>query len=156
MRTISFRAELGINKGFDEIGSQEISTEISELCSMLQQLQKEVEDQTGVYISTVVSGPNRCVYRKELACPPTGEITYTIHATSDARLQLKETQWSDLEWKKTALILADKLMKHYEQEFMPVEFADRCGITSYILNQERDIQKCVQELEADETSAGEE
>ena len=98
MKSVSFRAELGINEGFDAQKNQNISIRISELCKQLQQLQKDVEDQTGIYIATVVSGPNRSIYKTEWDCPVGGEISYTIHSISDrrtdSRLQLKKDSWT--------------------------------------------------------------
>ena len=150
MRTISFRTELGINKGFDSEKNHIHSVTITELCELLQQLQNEVENETGIYVSTVVSGPNRSVYRKEWGCPDGGEVTYTIHAVSDSRLQMKSEQWEGLDWKKAALTLAEKIRSYYEQEYLTVEFVDSYGFSSFILNPDNDILKNLKELESEE------
>ena len=154
MKSVGFRAELGINEGFDAQKNQNISIRISELCKQLQQLQKDVEEQTGIYIATIVSGPNRSIYKTEWDCPVGGEISYTIHAISDRRtdskLQLKKDSWSDIEWMRAALILAEKIRTGFGQEYMAVEFMNRHGFSSYILNSERDLTTNLRELELEE------
>lgn len=148
MRTVSFQAELGIHEGFDTSKNGRTGIGKEELGKVLQQLQQLIEDRTGIYISTVVSGPNRSCYKPEIGCPSGGEISYTIHGVADARLQLREEQWAAVEWKKAVILLMNELKTWFSQQYMEIEFTDDKGTDAYLLSPDVGIEDCFLELDA--------
>lgn len=149
MRTVNFQAELGIHEGFDTNENGRAGIRQEELGEVLQKMQQLIENRTGIYISTVVSGPNRSCYKPEADCPSGGEISYTIHGVADARLQLKEGQWAAAEWKKAVILLMNELKTWFSQQYMEIEFTDNKGVDAYLLSPDTGIEECFLELEAD-------
>lgn len=136
MRSLSFTAELGINPQFDPENNDAVSVLIGELGSKLQEYAAEVESETGIYISTIVKGPNRSCYKTSWGAPDGGELSYSIHGCSDHRLQLRPDPFDTVEWKKAVLLLVDRVKTCYGQAYVLVEFLDHGGVDSYLLGPE--------------------
>lgn len=133
MRTISFSTEMGINPSFDSQNNSSISMTAKDVGCVVQTLSEEVLQETGVYITAIVSGPNRSCYTKKWGCPKGGEITYQIRGNSDHRLQFRDEPYDSVEWKRAVLLLLYKMKNHFGQEYILVEFTVSGGVDSYVL-----------------------
>ena len=145
MKSLSFSVEIGVNPSFDQRNSVQ-SVMIDELGALLQKIELEVEEEIGIPITTVVSGPNRSCYRTEWGAPEGGELTYTIRGNSDYRIQLKEKAFNEAEWKQAVLMIVDRVRNHYEQEYALVEFIDSVGVDSYVFSPECGLDMLLKEI----------
>lgn len=133
MRTITFSTEMGVNPSFDCKNNSNISMTAEEVGCVVQTLSEEVLQETGVYITAIVSGPNRSCYKAEWGCPKGGEITYQIRGNSDHRLQFRDKPYESVEWKRAVLLFLYKMKKHFGQEYILVEFTGSDGVDSYVI-----------------------
>lgn len=86
MQTISFKSEIGVNEGYNVNDNGEVTQGITPIGALLQKAAEDVFKKTGIYVSTVVNGPNRTVYSQEWGCPVGGEVTYTISGDANPHL----------------------------------------------------------------------
>lgn len=133
MRTISFSTEMGVNPSFDCQNNHSASMTAEDVGCVVQTLSEEVLQETGVYITAIVSGPNRSCYKEEWGCPKGGEITYQIRGNSDHRLQFRDEPYDFIEWKRAVLLLLYKMKERLLQEYILVEFTESDGIDSYVI-----------------------
>ena len=133
MRTITFSTEIGVNPSFDCQNNNSVSMTAEDVGSVLQTLSEEVLQETGVYITAIVSGPNRSCYKVEWGCPKGGETTYQIRGNSDHRLQFRDEPYDSTEWKRAVLLLLYKMKEHFGQEYILVEFTASDGVDSYVI-----------------------
>lgn len=144
MRAMSFRAELGINPDFNPETNGSETVSIEEIGAVLQKLQLEVETETGIAVTSVVSGPNRSCYRTDWGAPKGGEISYTVHGSNDWRLQLRDAPFADEDWKKAVLCLIDKLRAFFRQQYVPVEFFEQ--VDSFLFSPDCGLNEMKQEI----------
>lgn len=133
MRTITFLTEMGVNPSFDRLNNNSVSMTAEDVGCVIQMLSEEVLQETGVYITAIVSGPNRSCYKAEWGCPKGGEITYQIRGNSDHRLQFRDEPYDTIEWKRAVLLFLYKMKVHFGQEYILVEFIMSNGVDSYVL-----------------------
>lgn len=134
MRTITFSTEMGVNPSFDRQKNNSVSMTAEDVGCVVQTLSEEVLQETGVYITAIVSGPNRSCYKSEWGCPKGGEITYQIRGNSDHRLQFRDEPHDAIEWKRAVLLLLYKMKAHFGQEYLLVEFTASDGVDSYVIS----------------------
>ena len=144
MKSVSFSVEIGVNAGFNQRNRVQ-SVTIDELGALLQKIQREIEEETGIPITTVVSGPNRSCYRTDWDAPEGGELTYTIRGNSDHRIQLQEEPVPEVKWKRAVLLLVDRVRTYYAQEYALVEFIGGSGVDSYVFSPECGLDRILQE-----------
>ena len=65
MHTITFSTEMGVNPSFDRKKNNSVSMTAEDVGCVVQTLSEEVLQETGVYITAIVSGPNRSCYKAE-------------------------------------------------------------------------------------------
>ena len=142
MKTINFSAEVGVNEGYDSSNNHKQSKNIEELGVLFQNLQDEVQEETGIYISTVISGPNRTIYKNEWGCPNGGELTFNISGLANPQFVDDEN-----EWKKASLLLMDKARTELKQSTISVVFNSQDGPDFYYLNSNEALNNYIQEID---------
>ena len=141
MNTIKFSSELGVNEGYniDDNGNETLG--IEQVGKLLQDAQLEVQKLTGIYVSTVVNGPNRTIYNTEWGCPVGGELTYNISSTANPAFTP-----STENWKIATLLVMDKMRSALKQTTVSVEFTDKNGVDFYYLNDDKAIDRAIKEI----------
>ncbi len=141
MNTIKFSSELGVNEGYnvDENGNETLG--IEQVGKLLQDAQLKVQELTGIYVSTVVSGPNRTVYKTEWKCPVGGELTYNISSIANPAFTP-----SIEDWKIAALLVMNEMRSALKQTTVSVEFTDKNGIDFHYLNDDKAINNSIREI----------
>lgn len=141
MKTINFNSEIGVNKEYDSEKNGQITKSIENIGKLFQELQLEVQKETGIYVSTVVKGPNRTVYNTEWGCPAGGEITYNISSVANPEFTPNED-----EWKKASLLLMHKARTALKQTTVSVEFNGSDGPDFYYLNSDNAYDNAIKEI----------
>ena len=66
---------MGVNAGYDLKKQDNMPIEC--ITELFQGIAAQVYEETGVYVSAVVT-PSRIVYHSDWGCPPEGEFSYTL------------------------------------------------------------------------------
>ena len=118
MQSVGFRAEIKIN--------HESKISKNDIVRLLMRFQQQLETVTGVYVSTSVNIRSRAFYNKAYCRLKEGENIYVIRGT------INPNYVDVVEWKKTVLLLMNKLRIHLLQSMIAIEFdnTDVCYIDS--------------------------
>jgi hypothetical protein len=142
LKTVTFKTELGINKGYDNQKNDTVSYNIIDVGSVLQNIAKKHFEITGLYVSTVINGPNKTIYNEDWGCPIGGETTYTISGIANP------TFTPDFnEYKKAVLMVVFDTKKYFEQSTLSVEFNSENGIDFYYLTDDKSLQSAIDEID---------
>jgi len=96
----------GVNRGYDLSNQEEMPIEA--ITSLYQKIAAQVYDETGVYISAVIT-PSRIVYHSEWGCPEEGEISYTFSGSCN-------TEFTTVDKYKNALMCVMQKLKEALQQ----------------------------------------
>lgn len=136
MKTINFSAEIGIYEGYNVDANGKETTGIEAIAKLLKEAQSKIHEETGIYVSTIVKGPNRTCYNTDGGCPEGGEVTYTISSTANPKFA------PDLnKWKEAALKLMNEMRTILRQTTVSVEFHEPDGVDFYYLDSDRAIDE---------------
>lgn len=140
MKTINFSSEIGIHEGYNVDTNGKETTGIEAIAKLLKEAQSKIQEETGIYVSTIVKGPNRTCYNTDRGCPEGGAVTYTISSTANPEFA------PDLnKWKEAALRLMNEMRTVLRQTTVSVEFHEPDGTDFYYLNSDRAINECLLE-----------
>lgn len=119
-KTISFESTIGIIEGYyhDNIG---VSYAYEQFCSIIQLISKELFEEKGMYISTVIN-ESKTIYNTDWGCPSGGELTFTITGIANPEFVKNIEQW-----KENVTILIYKIKKYYKQSTVTLQF-NECEI----------------------------
>ena len=153
MQTIKFSAEIGVNEGYNVDENQKETLGIEAIGKLVQEKADTIYESDGfykgIYISTVVDGPDRTIYRSEWGCPEGGELTYNISGTANPTFGV-----DPVAWKIAALALVNKMRTALKQTTVEVNFTDQDGIDSYYLNSKEAFKDSVKQILQKEVEKG--
>lgn len=143
MQTISFKSEIGVNEGYNVNDNGEVTQGITSIGALLQKAAEDVFKKTGIYVSTVVNGPNRTVYSQEWGCPVGGEVTYTISGDANPAF----TPSLD-EYKQAVLMVMNEMKEQLKQTTVSVVFSTDKGPDFFYLNNEKALENALNEIDS--------
>lgn len=131
IKTKSFKIVTGVNEGYfhnndnkkfdekEEIeNNEDYPTELEKISSLWSSIAKEVQKQTSVYISAVIT-PSKTVYANEWGCPYGGEDTYSITGVANPEF-IKNLD----EWVRAIYCCAFALKEELKQSTITIEIQD--------------------------------
>ena len=145
MQTISFSSEIGVNEGYSADNKKGVN--IENVGEILQNVALKTQQETGIYISTVIKGPNRTCYNTDWGCPQGGEFTYTVEGLANPAFTPSNT-----EWKIAALKFMNEVRSELKQTTVSVTFNDPTiqGVDFYYLDDDNAINNCINEVQSHE------
>jgi hypothetical protein len=119
MKTLKFALEIGVIAGYGHDNANADEIRIEDIGRYWQEAAADAVGEHGIYVSAVITGPNRTVYHTDWGCPVGGELTFTITGSANPNFV------DDVEdWKAAVLCVANMLKKRLQQSTVTVEFSE--------------------------------
>ena len=109
---VSASAVIGINAGYGH--DNDSNATLSEIAELQKKKALQVEDETGIYVSGVISN-SKCCYKAEWGCPEGGEDTFTLSADCNPAYSSLPAEEYINKWQVAFLRLVELLMEELEQ-----------------------------------------
>lgn len=115
VKTISFTATLGVNRGYGHANEQKSASQI--VGGAWQQAAAEIFQSSGIYVSAIIKD-SKAVYHTDWGCPAGGEVISEISGVCNP-------QYTDInQYKSVVLQVLERCAKALGQDTTQVVFTD--------------------------------
>ena len=113
MQSTHYFLTFGVNEGFSKENTEANKLEVG---AKIKEIIEDIEKETGIYVSGVLI-KNSAIYKNEWKCPYGGEVTFTYMGDRNNNFC-----HDDELYRKSVIILAERIKKEYKQEEIIVSF----------------------------------